>query len=393
MKKRLNSILIFFVVMIFAVSSVFGSVTVKLFKTSEIVNPGGNNILTVSCKTQSTYTYNITKFRGSFSMGSTLEGLYSSAVFSNHFFNALTYSREFGTTDEDELWFNYQVTSTTKGDTATLDDMDTTPWQTMFDVTITYPFTGGQYSSFSWSQDTLPTAMIVIVYFQFPGGKVPVEYNVNTGGQLIDPDLIDYSLPVEMGEIVGVYNLNGITLSWETISEVDNLGFEISRFKEQKDLSGKLGEYEKISDLIEGAGNSSVGKQYTFVDSDVKTNKIYTYRINQLSTNGTVEDTYYIMVSTKVPESIELNQNYPNPFNPETKIIYTLPEQSHVKLKIYNILGKEIRTLIDETKGANVHTAVWDGRDGNGVNVPSGIYFYKLEAGKNVQVKKMMKLQ
>ena len=393
MKKRLTVILIFLILVYFSVASVFGSVTVKLFRISE-TDVAGTITLVVSCRTQSTYAYKITKFRGSFSMGNNLENIYNSAVFSNHFFDGTKYSRTFGTTDDDELWFNYEVTSVTKGDTATLDDMATTPWQTMFDATITYPHTPNETTTFSWSQDTLPTNMMVIVYFRFPGGPpIPVETNVNTGGQLIDPDLIDQSLPIEMCEIIGDYDLNGITINWETASEINNLGFEIYRFKEIVNMSGKLGEYEKISDLIEGTGNSSVGRQYTFVDPNVETNKIYTYRINQLSTSGSVEDTYYIMVSTKVPENFKLNQNYPNPFNPDTKIVYALPEQSHVQLKVYNILGKEIRTLIDETQSANNHTVIWDGRNASGVNVPSGIYFYKLEAGNHVHVKKMMKLQ
>jgi len=93
------------------------------------------------------------------------------------------------------------------------------------------------------------------------------------------------------------------------------------------------------------------------------------------------------------PETFVLDQNYPNPFNPETEIRFNLPEANHVVLKIYNILGQEVRTLADQLYGAGQHTVRWDGKDRNGIQLSSGIYFYWLQAGEFNQVKKMSLLR
>ncbi|MCK4591799.1 MAG: T9SS type A sorting domain-containing protein, partial [Candidatus Latescibacteria bacterium] len=86
-------------------------------------------------------------------------------------------------------------------------------------------------------------------------------------------------------------------------------------------------------------------------------------------------------------------QNYPNPFNSRTMIRFDLPNSSHVKLLIYNILGQKIKTLFDGQKTAGTHIVEWDGKDSFGRNVSSGIYLYKMEAGDFVQEKKMVLLR
>jgi hypothetical protein len=88
------------------------------------------------------------------------------------------------------------------------------------------------------------------------------------------------------------------------------------------------------------------------------------------------------------PASFTLMQNYPNPFNPATNIIYTIPEQSKVMLKIYGIAGNQIDILIDEEKAAGIHEIKW-----NATDLPSGIYFYQLKAGEFIQTKKMILLK
>ncbi len=91
-----------------------------------------------------------------------------------------------------------------------------------------------------------------------------------------------------------------------------------------------------------------------------------------------------------IPNSFELEQNYPNPFNPTTNIKYGLPTKSHLTLKIYNLLGQEINTLVDQVVPAGTHETEWNGRDKTGAEVASGIYFYKLVAGDFIETKKMM---
>ncbi|MCF8412170.1 MAG: T9SS type A sorting domain-containing protein, partial [Melioribacteraceae bacterium] len=94
-----------------------------------------------------------------------------------------------------------------------------------------------------------------------------------------------------------------------------------------------------------------------------------------------------------VPSNFALEQNYPNPFNPTTSIRFTLPEAEFVSLKIYDMLGNEIRTVMNSDKSSGTHTAVWDGRDNGGSQVTSGTYIYRLTAGNNVEVRKMLLLK
>lgn len=94
-----------------------------------------------------------------------------------------------------------------------------------------------------------------------------------------------------------------------------------------------------------------------------------------------------------LPRQFELEQNFPNPFNPETAIRYELRASQPVKLTIFNALGQEVRTLIDEFQAAGVHSVVWDGRSAAGTAVASGVYFYRLQAGSYSETRKMALLK
>ena len=90
-------------------------------------------------------------------------------------------------------------------------------------------------------------------------------------------------------------------------------------------------------------------------------------------------------IAHNFPEKYSLSQNYPNPFNPSTVIKYTLPNKGLVKLAVYDILGKEVSSLLNEVKPAGSYEAVFDG-----INLPSGVYFYTLKSGEFTETKKMM---
>ena len=94
-----------------------------------------------------------------------------------------------------------------------------------------------------------------------------------------------------------------------------------------------------------------------------------------------------------VPDTFSIAQNYPNPFNPETTIPYALPQSVHVRLVIYNVLGQEIRTLVNEIKPAGYYRVVWDNKDDFGKSVSSGIYLYRIVAGDFVETKKLLLLK
>jgi hypothetical protein len=94
-----------------------------------------------------------------------------------------------------------------------------------------------------------------------------------------------------------------------------------------------------------------------------------------------------------VPQEFGLQQNYPNPFNPETSIRFQLPEDSHVSLKIFNMLGQEVRTLASEPLTAGFYNLRWDGRNAAGLRVASGVYIYQIRAGDFVASRKMLLLK
>ncbi|NIA29626.1 MAG: T9SS type A sorting domain-containing protein [Actinobacteria bacterium] len=98
-------------------------------------------------------------------------------------------------------------------------------------------------------------------------------------------------------------------------------------------------------------------------------------------------------VDSLLPTDFYLEQNYPNPFNPSTTIEYQIPVSSHVVLRIFNVLGQEVRTLVDENQPVGSHSAVWNGTDSFGKKVTGGIYFFKLRAKDFVQTKKLLLLK
>jgi hypothetical protein len=99
-----------------------------------------------------------------------------------------------------------------------------------------------------------------------------------------------------------------------------------------------------------------------------------------------------VVEEQEVPSAYALSQNYPNPFNPETTISYALPEVTYIRLIIYDLSGRVIRTLIQDYKQPGHHTVVWDGRDEEGRAVASGVYLYRLDTiGRGfVETKRML---
>lgn len=95
----------------------------------------------------------------------------------------------------------------------------------------------------------------------------------------------------------------------------------------------------------------------------------------------------------QIPVSFALEQNYPNPFNPSTLIQYAMPVDGHVSIKVYDILGRVVRTLVDEVQTAGYKRVTWNGTDDRANTVPSGVYFYRMQAGDFSQVHRLMLLK
>ncbi len=121
------------------------------------------------------------------------------------------------------------------------------------------------------------------------------------------------------------------------------------------------------------------------------------YRLKQVDYSGTYAYSNEIDVDLNSPLTFSLSQNYPNPFNPSTKIKYSIPADGtslmkSVQLKIYDILGREVATLVNEDQKPGTYEIRFN-PETNIKNPPSGIYFYQLKAGNNIQTKKMLLLK
>lgn len=200
---------------------------------------------------------------------------------------------------------------------------------------------------------------------QFPGGEIRSQLN---------PDIV---LPVELASFVSVISGNDVTLNWSTSSEINNSGFEIER-------SSSSEVWEKIG-FVNGAGNSNESQSYSYTDKGLNAG-VYNYRLKQIDFNGNFE--YYNLsneVVIGVPNAFELSQNYPNPFNPETKIDYSVPVNENVKLNLYDMSGKLVRTLVNEFRSAGYYSYRLNASD-----LSSGIYIYKLESGSVSISRKLM---
>jgi hypothetical protein len=184
-----------------------------------------------------------------------------------------------------------------------------------------------------------------------------------------------YVVPVELSSFTGNVENKNVTLSWVTATETNNLGFEIERSTDNST-------FETIA-FVEGNGTTTEPKNYSYIDKNLTMNDYY-YRLKQLDTDGSYEYSNTIQVSVGVPENFELSQNYPNPFNPSTKISYSLPIQSRVTLKVFDILGEEVMTLVNGVQDAGVYDIEF-----NAGSLASGVYFYRLQAGDFMQIKKM----
>jgi hypothetical protein len=97
--------------------------------------------------------------------------------------------------------------------------------------------------------------------------------------------------------------------------------------------------------------------------------------------------------NTGLPTKYALHQNYPNPFNPITAIHYDLPERSHVMIMVYDIVGHEIRTLVNDQQNAGFNSIVWNGKDRFGRTIGTGVYFYRISSEGFIKTRKMILLK
>jgi hypothetical protein len=202
--------------------------------------------------------------------------------------------------------------------------------------------------------------------------------------------VIETILPIQLGSFTGkLVAGRSVILEWETLSETNNYGFEVQRSAQQG--SG----YQTIPEsFIPGHGTTIVPHKYSFLDSSADDGTLY-YRLSQVDLDGVIHYSEGIRVDIvsdvreQAPSAFALYQNYPNPFNPQTEITFSVQTTDRTTLEVYNLVGQRIAQLFDDVAQAGRYYKVRF----EGTSFSSGVYFYRLQSGKNTELRKLMLLK
>jgi len=189
----------------------------------------------------------------------------------------------------------------------------------------------------------------------------------------------DITLPVELVSFNARLTGNTIELAWNTASEKNNYGFEIELKK------GENGSWEKIG-FVRGKGNSNKNENYLFHYNGIITGSSLFFRLKQIDLDGNFYYSEEITLDIR-PDNYNISQNYPNPFNPVTKIVYSIPEFSSVKIDVINAIGQVIEILENKNAEPGKYELVW-----NASRIASGAYFIRMEAVSKESGEKFNKL-
>ena len=195
--------------------------------------------------------------------------------------------------------------------------------------------------------------------------------------------VMDYDnvTPVELTSFTAELSGQAVILNWTTTTEINNQGFEIER--------QTTSNWETIG-YVPGFGTTSEPKTYSYSDDNIVTGT-YIYRLKQVDYDGTFSYSNEVIVEVDFsPSDYALFQNYPNPFNPTTTINYQVPKQSDVNIKIYNMLGQEIKTLFSGQVEQGFYSVSWNGLNNSGIQMSSGTYIYRIVTGDFIQSKEMV---
>ncbi|MBZ0199337.1 MAG: T9SS type A sorting domain-containing protein [Ignavibacteriaceae bacterium] len=203
------------------------------------------------------------------------------------------------------------------------------------------------------------------------------------GWYVDDIKLIGYNqaaVPVEFTNFTANFASNSVVLNWSTATELNNNGFEVQRALVNENTSAS---YTSIG-FVKGNGTTTEKSQYNFIDNSPVEGKML-YRLKQIDLDGSTKLTLPVEVTFNGVIDYALEQNYPNPFNPITHINYSVPEAGNVTIKVFNILGKEVATIVNGFTEAGKHKVEFSGSE-----FGSGIYFYTIHAGSFSKTLKMM---
>jgi hypothetical protein len=197
-------------------------------------------------------------------------------------------------------------------------------------------------------------------------------------------------LPVELTSFEAAAGDHSVRLSWNTASETNNGGFYIQRSTTENDY-----DFTTVSDLIATQGNGATSHDYTWTDTRLNNGVVYYYRLadEDINLNVTIHPSVVHATPSFFGEAVvvteyKLYQNYPNPFNPTSNIAYDVKDAGFVTLKVYNVMGQEVKTLVNEHRPMGRFAISFDA-----TGLSSGIYFYTVKVNNFSDTKKMLLVQ
>ncbi len=210
------------------------------------------------------------------------------------------------------------------------------------------------------------------------------------------------SVPIELSYFSAEEKNGKVVLNWRVQTETNYYGFEVEKSEDNINFNS-VG-------FVKGKGTINIPQSYDFVDTDISIGTYY-YRLKQMDIDGTFQYSQVIEVVVNAPLMFKLEQNYPNPFliglparsqdenqigiggqafNLGTNIRYHLAKAGRVSIKIFNLMGQEIKTVEDGYKQTGYFTVFWNGKDNEGQYVSAGVYIYTIQTGEFVDSRKML---
>jgi len=218
------------------------------------------------------------------------------------------------------------------------------------------------------------------------GNYVPNDGISDALGETEDYIIPEMQLPVELTTFEAIPGDGEVTLHWSTASEDNNEKFEIAR------RAMENGDFSTIA-AVPGAGSSTTEHHYSFVDGNVSNGVTYYYQLTAVDFNG-VREVQDLIVSAKptptagMASDYVLHQCYPNPFNAITEIRYDIYEVGHVRLEVFDLMGRRVASLVDAEQPGGHYALRFDAS-----HLPTGVYLYRLEVNDFTQTQKMMLLK
>lgn len=216
----------------------------------------------------------------------------------------------------------------------------------------------------------------------------------NSNTALVEWDTFGESILLEGRDDSLFISIPSTALAYEVQIKYDPqaISFTLPQDLSDIQLSHDAKERGLLTLMAAGSDNESISIPAAFRSSKHHEEILVSFRAMG-SDNDVVTQITKQAVIEYIPREFALHQNYPNPFNPNTTIVFEVPESSHIRLDLYDLLGRHVRTLVNEEMPIGLKTIVWDSLDERGIPVAAGIYFYKMEAGTFSKTMKMILLK